>query len=144
MSLNHPELWQFIFFQEIFHKNSQTIHLYIRNISVNYCHCGPVHFNYKNNFFLGAIILLIFFPRIFVYSELIYGLPVVIDILSISNVERIYFLVICYIMEMIQNSSETSWWTPIQNFVTKLHNVYSLKIPNLAFTIWINISQEIK
>ena len=26
--LNHPELLQFIFFQEIFHKNSQSIHLY--------------------------------------------------------------------------------------------------------------------
>ena len=26
--LNHPELWQFIFFQEIFDKNSQTIRLY--------------------------------------------------------------------------------------------------------------------
>ena len=28
MLLNHPELSQIVFFQEIFHKNSQTTHLY--------------------------------------------------------------------------------------------------------------------
>ena len=49
--LNQSELRQFIFFQEIFHENSQTKHLncfsqYIRTIYVKYFHCfktGKVH-----------------------------------------------------------------------------------------------------
>ena len=63
--LNHKELWQFIFFQEIFNKNSQIVHLYcfwqygnIRNIHVKYSYCGPnnikstthTHIFIKNNF----------------------------------------------------------------------------------------------
>ena len=46
--LNHPELLQFIFFSNIFHKNSQTIHLYClvnaRNIYIKHSHCEPVYF----------------------------------------------------------------------------------------------------
>ena len=48
--LNNPELWQYIFFQEIFRKNSQTIHfciafLKIRNIYAKYSNCRPMLFN---------------------------------------------------------------------------------------------------
>ena len=46
--LNHPEFLQFIFFQEILHTNSQTIHVfcfsqYQKYIFVKYCHCEPIH-----------------------------------------------------------------------------------------------------
>ena len=37
--INHPILCQFIFYQEIFHKNSQTIFFHIGNIYVTYSKC---------------------------------------------------------------------------------------------------------
>ena len=42
--LNHPELWQFIFFQEIFHLNSKTIITFLSK----YPYC--VHFNQTMQF----------------------------------------------------------------------------------------------
>ena len=47
--LNHPELWQFIFFKDIFHKNSQTIYMYCFSQYQKYLReilsCGPIQFN---------------------------------------------------------------------------------------------------
>ena len=40
--LNHIELCHFIFFQDIFHKNSQTIPVNIRNRYVKYSKCGRI------------------------------------------------------------------------------------------------------
>ena len=46
--LNHSDLWLLIFFQEIFQKNSLTIHVYCFNqhlkYSCKFCHCGLIHF----------------------------------------------------------------------------------------------------
>ena len=79
--LNHPELWLFVFIQELFHKKSQIIHLYCFSQYVKYSHCGTIHF--KKHLFIIFHIYQFNIDLFYIFTASYSSIPRCLDDISV-------------------------------------------------------------
>ena len=135
MSPYHPEFWQSIFLQEIFHKNNQTIHLYRFSQYERKQICTILSWFWTNPYYL--ISYHIISPDIISYHLISYHINIIISIISIILSYHIVYHIIYHIISYITSISYHQWhanWFDIFGSKKTIGNI-SYTVCDLSFKL---------